>query len=45
MEVIPTQRDGRGRVLPGASLNPAGKAKGTLSEAGRIRAALSGELP
>jgi hypothetical protein len=45
VEIIPSQRDARGRVLPGTSLNPAGKAKGTLSEAGRIRAALSGELP
>ena len=45
VEISPTQRDARGRVLPGTSLNPAGKAKGTLSDTGRIRAALAGALP
>lgn len=39
------QRDARGRPLPGFSLNPKGKPKGALSEAGRIRVALAGELP
>ena len=38
-------RGDRGRILPGKSLNPKGKAKGTLSAAGRIRAALAGDLP
>ena len=39
------QRDALGRALPGSSLNPAGKAKGTLSRAGRIRAALADDVP
>ena len=39
------QRDALGRALPGSSLNPAGKAKGTLSPVGRMRAALADDLP
>jgi hypothetical protein len=38
-------RDQKGRVAPGHSLNPRGRPKGALGEAGRIRQALAEELP
>ncbi len=38
-------RDQKGRVAPGHSLNPQGRPKGALGEAGRLRQALAEELP
>ena len=39
------QRDNLGRALPGHSLNPKGKPRGTLSKAGKLRAYLTKEIP
>ena len=38
-------RDERGRVLPGHSLNTQGKPKGAIGQAGKLRQALSNDLP
>ena len=38
-------RDDRGRILPGSTLNPKGKPKGSLSKAVALRNGLAADLP
>lgn len=45
MENKNVERDTNGRIMPGNSLNPNGKPKGTLGKAGRLREELAKEIP